>query len=122
MTNTLFGYEVPPCAHGRTKVTCPFCKITPSFVHHSHTSLEASIAIHARAPGLRELVYEAIKNSPSGLTDEEIVNSTGLKQNTSRPRRVELASETPPRIRSEGKRKTLSGRNAQVWVVTKADV
>lgn len=113
--NTLFGSE-------RSELQ-PWQRHEPSppFVHHSQESFDAAVSVRAKAPNLRERVYVAIKNAPSGLTDEEISNVTGLGPSTARPRRVELASETPPRIASNGTRKTLSGRNAQVWVVTKAD-
>ena len=123
MSGTLFGEEVENtrCRHGQDESVCPFCisAPTPPSVHHSETSSEASGRIQSKASGLRDLVYNAIKNSLSGLTDEEIVSATGLKQNTARPRRVELAHETPPRIRSQGTRKTSSGRSAQIWVDAK---
>lgn len=93
----------------------------PPSIHYSQTSMDAATSIKPKAPTLRERVYQAIKNSPSGLTDEEICLVTLLGPSTARPRRIELAAETPPRIRSNGKRKTVSGRDATVWVVTNAD-
>jgi len=63
-------------------------------------------------------VLEAIAAAGAdGLTDEEGAERVGINGNTYRPRRREL--EQQHRIRNTGKtRKTASGRNAAVWVVT----
>lgn len=116
---SLFNFDPPTttCNHGRPPADCFFCKtVTPPFVHHSETSLKAAVAVKPASRALREIVYTTIKDSTSGMTDEEIANTTGLNPSTARPRRVEL--HNAGRIKSVGTRKTASNRNAAVWVVT----
>src|ERR1039458_8309528 len=111
MTNTLFGYEVPPCAHGRNKATCPFCKITPSFVHHSQTSMDAAHSI--KAGTLRMKVLALIQEYPFGITDEMIARLLEMNPSTARPRRIELAQQGL--IEVCGTAPTASKRRANLW-------
>lgn len=87
----------------------------PKSVHHSQTSQDAAISVLPRHRTLQEIVLEAITEAPEGLTDEQIVEVTGLAPNTARPRRIELANKDL--IESDGTRKTKSGRQAQIWKV-----
>lgn len=57
------------------------------------TSVAAAKDHLPRSGTARRLVYEAIKASPRGMTDFELEASTGLQQNTLRPRRNELAAQ-----------------------------
>lgn len=85
---------------------------------HSETSVAAAESIRPTAAKLRERVYDAIKSSEDGMTDEEGIAATGIVASTYRPRRVELVQAG--RVIDSGKtrktRKTASGRSATVWV------
>lgn len=92
-------------------------------VRDSETSQEA-----ARAQGPtkmhkdRTLVYQALLAAPGGLTDEEIMERTGLLANTARPRRVELVADgSVVAARDERgnfvKKRGKSGSQFQVWVI-----
>lgn len=81
-------------------------------VETSEAAAEAVDPKNARA--IRETVFETIKQSPNGLTDEELQAALGLPGNTQRPRRWELARAG--RIAKSGTRPTSSGRQASVWV------
>ena len=81
---------------------------------HSDTSREAAESMAETAKTIREIVYLEIRQSPHGCTAEEICTRTGIKGDTVRPRIVELVNQE--RIVVAGKRKTKSGRNADVWV------
>jgi len=50
-----------------------------------------------------------------GATDEEIQRALAMNPSTQRPRRVELVDKVLVRAKDE-RRKTRSGRSAQVWV------
>lgn len=88
---------------------------SPPSVHHSQESIDASITILPKRETLQRTVFEAIRISAHGLTDQEIVEVTGLKENTARPRRVELCEAGL--ITNAGTRPTTSGRQANVWIV-----
>ncbi len=85
------------------------------------TSEEAAVSMREVAGVLRRRVYAYIASKgPYGATDEEIELGLSLPSNTSRPRRWELYREG--KIRRSGiTRKTLSNRNADVWVVKYED-
>jgi transcription initiation factor IIE alpha subunit len=86
------------------------------FQTHSETSADAARSMEAKAPNLRHVVYMEIYRTTlfgGGLTDEEIVQRTGLNPSTVRPRRIELLRDK--RIVAAGKRPTASGRLAMVW-------
>ena len=89
---------------------------SPLAQSHSPTSQAAAEAIKPSANRLRDQVYAAIAAAPDGLTDEQIIDTTGIQPSTARPRRVELVEAQ--RIRSsERTRPTRSGRQATIWVV-----
>ncbi len=88
-------------------------KIEAPFQRHSDTSREAAQAIAPTAETLRERVFSAIKESPVGMTAEEIQHRTGIKGDTVRPRIVELYRAN--RIHIIGTRRTQSNRRADVW-------
>lgn len=88
----------------------------PPAQQHSSTSVAAADGIRPTAARLREVVYAAIRDAGEhGLTDEEMLQATGLQPSTGRPRRVELVQAG--RVRDSGKtRRTASNRSAVVWV------
>lgn len=81
---------------------------------HSQTSQDAAFSVKPHAGKILSQVFEAIANSPSGLTALELEDVTGLKGSTIRPRLVELRHDR--RIQEAGTRPTKSGRQAVVWV------
>ncbi len=90
--------------------------MTAPYQHHSVTSREAARSIEGSIKTLRERVFRAIKGSPVGLTAEEVELFTGIPGNTVRPRIVELYRSG--QISTVGKRRTKSGRRADVWFPT----
>ena len=82
----------------------------------SETSNEAARSIEPHRGDLRERVFQAIAARAEGATAQEMEALTGLAGNTIRPRLVELYEAN--RIRRSGeKRRTKSGRRAEVWIV-----
>lgn len=88
------------------------------FVRGSATSEAAAESMEPEAGTLRAEVLNAIRrNTPPGLTDEELQEGLPMPANTERPRRREL--ERAGLIRDSGTtRPTKSGRQAVVWVAT----
>jgi hypothetical protein len=83
------------------------------------TSEAAAEHYQPRAQSARERVLAIIRAAgPHGRTDDEIELLTGLRSNTCRPRRWELAGNDgkPARIAQHGTRPTRSGERAAVWV------
>lgn len=80
---------------------------------HSDTSLAAGASMITHAETLRSMVYEALAAKP--MTDIELVSHLGLSENSIRPRRIELAHKGL--VESIGKKKTPSGRMANIWGV-----
>lgn len=78
---------------------------------HSATSRQAAVSVATKAPALRELVFEALRQRP--MTDEEIAHALNMSPNTARPRRVELVKAG--RVCEVGKSITASGRAAVLW-------
>lgn len=80
------------------------------------TSEYAAESMRMIAGELRRRVYAYIRSKGSyGATDQEIQMGLSLDSNTARPRRWELCREG--KIRRSGQtRKTVSGREADVWV------
>jgi hypothetical protein len=62
-------------------------------VFNRHNARETSLAATSRLKvgTAKAKVYAAIKERP--MTDDELVRATGLKQNTARPRRVDLLDD-----------------------------
>ena len=84
------------------------------FTGPDETKREAHERIKPHKLALRERVFRAIKNSPFGLTDEEVQTMLGLTSQTETPRRGELVKAG--RIVASGAvRHTRSGRKAVVW-------
>ena len=86
------------------------------FQRRSRTSRAAAHAIAPKATSLRARVLKALAHKGKhGATDEELCMLCFLDSNTLRPRRVELVkggfAEDSGRTR-----RTLSGRQATVWV------
>lgn len=91
---------------------------SPPYQPDSETSREAAEAIIPKVGTLRHQVYTFIESQgTSGATDDEIQLGLGMNGNTVRPRRGELAQKRLIVLSGE-KRKTKSGRNAVVWVVS----
>jgi hypothetical protein len=90
----------------------------------SSTSKESAEWISGKSGKLRAEVLKSFRYAGArGLTDEEGIYASDLPANTYRPRRVELTNGWKDFeggfIRDSGrKRKTASGRNAVVWVIT----
>jgi hypothetical protein len=95
------------------KLLQPWQMHSPPSIHHSQESMDASISVLPKQKSLQMKVLEAIRTSLHGLTDEQLVEVTGLAPNTARPRRIEL--QQAGLIESCGTRATKSGRQAQVW-------
>ena len=94
-------------------------EIAAPFQQHSVTSIEAAISI-ARRLGPMELeilnlIEQCQAAGGNGLTDEELITTFGSQ--SARPRRIWLAATG--KVRDSGfTRKTRSGRNAVVWVIS----
>jgi hypothetical protein len=85
---------------------------------YSNTSQAAAVSMTNNAGTLRRRVLWAIRDSPDGLTDEEIQDQTGMNPSTERPRRIELV--LAGLVRNSGrKRRTRSNRLAVVWEIAK---
>ena len=80
---------------------------------HSLTSREAAMSVETLVETLRERVLRAIRDTPGGLTAQEVSKVTGIAGDTVRPRIVELSRAGT--IRVWGSRRTESGRRADVW-------
>lgn len=79
----------------------------------SDTSRAAAEAAKAWDGTAREKVLIALDRYPAGLTDEEIIQVTGLSPNTARPRRIELKDMGI--VEARGTREVASGERATVW-------
>ena len=66
---------------------------------------------------MQRRVLELLEATPDGLTDEEMSRRLGMNPSTQRPRRIELARRGL--VVTCGTRRTASGRNADVWRVSK---
>lgn len=64
----------------------------------------------------RQAVHDLLYLHPLGLTDEQIARFTGYKENTVRPRRLELV-EAGAVMDTGRTRKTDSGSEATVWAL-----
>ena len=88
------------------------------FERSSDTSREAALE-QMRKPGKvatdRSRIYEAIRRHPDGLTDQELEKYTGIRPDTIRPRRGELA-KVGLIEKSGKKRRTATGSLAAVWI------
>lgn len=85
-------------------------------VASSDTSQQAAAEIGPHLGRLQALVFDFIESRGGvGATDEEVQLGLDLSPSTQRPRRIELAGKGLIK-RSPLKRKTKSGRAAQVWV------
>lgn len=83
---------------------------------HSETSKAAARSITTFRHRDRVRVYQAFQAAGfTGLTDEELIATTGLPANTARPRRIDLVKENLV-VDSSRTRPTRSGRSASVWV------
>ena len=94
-----------------------FAKRAPA-VRGSVTSAQAADSLGpATLNALQRRVLELLAANPQGLTDEEMQRRLGMNPSTQRPRRIELARRGL--VVTCGVRKTSSGRNADVWRVSK---
>lgn len=83
---------------------------------HSPTSRAAAASIDGKQRHRdRVRVFGAFQSAGlEGLTDEELIDKTGIAANTARPRRIDLVKENV--VRDSGRsRVTKSGRQAVVW-------
>lgn len=79
-------------------------------------SRRAAEAVQPKCRGLRLKVLQYIAACDAGATDEQQQAGLGMKDNTQRPRRIELLKAEY--IEPIGTRPTSSGRMATVWGVT----
>lgn len=93
------------------------CRAAPA-VQSSQTSLEAARSLEPEfRTAMQRKVYQFIlARGELGATDEECQRGIPMNPSTQRPRRVELADDGL--IVRAGKRKTASGRKADVWKVS----
>lgn len=83
------------------------------------TQRKAAILVYPRTGTYRNGVLSAVATAPDGRTDEELYEVTGWDENTVRPRRNELMNGGW--IEDSGRaRKTPSGKDAVVWVLTES--
>jgi hypothetical protein len=81
----------------------------------TRVSRDAAIAMAGKAGATRRKVYDAICESPNGLTDREIQKILGMGGSTERPRRLELWKAGL--ITGDGVRK-IGNRMGTVWIST----
>ena len=92
-----------------------FQSYTAPYARRSATSKAAAKAVEPRIGTQIAKVLGYIKLcAEAGATDDEIERGTHMGGSTVRPRRGELAMRGL--IQKSGTRKTLSGRDADVWV------
>lgn len=90
---------------------------TAPYVKGSATSKAAAASIRGHLNDQQNTVLKIIRDAGKlGATDEEIASTGLVSANAARPRRVELADKGF--IVKSGKRKTKSGRYAQVWIAS----
>lgn len=89
---------------------------------HSRTSRDAAEQIEPAAETLRrQVLHRLILLGSSGATDEELQMFLVMNPSTERPRRIELVEMGL--VKDSGRRRrTLSGRNAVVWVAVEKAV
>ena len=84
---------------------------------HSPTSQAAAASIQRRVGPLHAKILSYLCAVPAGATDEEMQSGLNMAANTQRPRRREL--ELVGLVKDSGTvKRTQSGRNAVVWVLT----
>lgn len=89
------------------------------YQRHSSTSKAAAASIVGSLNAQQSRVQAALaKAGLHGMTDQEMQRSLGMAENTQRPRRIELMDRGLV-IDSGRKRKTISKRNATVWILRK---
>lgn len=79
------------------------------------TEVEGANKAKLKSGKLRRRVYDAIRNSPEGMTDEEVEEVLGTQRTRSnRPRRKELTDMGY--VRDSGRRREMdSGVHAIIW-------
>ncbi len=91
-------------------------KAKAPFQPHSATSREAAEKISPSLNELQRRVFSlVVRSGEKGMTDEELIEESGLAASTVRPRRVELVSLGLV-VDSGRTRPTHSGRKAAIWV------
>lgn len=90
----------------------------PPAQSHSPTSVAAAESIKCRIGPLHKAIVDFLTGAQNvGATDEELQACLNMNPNTQRPRRREL--ELSGVIKASGQtRKTKSGRQAVVWVLS----
>lgn len=91
----------------------------PPFVRGSETSRQAALSV---APKLTEMQAKVlgIFREHYRLTDEELIDLSGLSPSTARPRRVELVDDYGLVEDSGHTKKGRSGRSMTIWRITDA--
>lgn len=98
---------------------------THTLTRHDHpeTSYAAANSVRLCTGTARrrvmQLLADAFANIGYGLSDEEIQEALGMSPNTERPRRVELVRAGYV-MDSNCRTTTMSGREAILWVATRA--
>lgn len=87
----------------------------PPAQKHSDTSKAAAHKIKGEARSFRQQVLDALrKHGP--MTDTQIAERTGINENTSRPRRIELCRNG--QVKAVGKFENANGNQATLWGAT----
>ena len=88
--------------------------LEPPHVRGSQTSLAAAASISGNRNSMHTRILKYLEHE--GATDEQMAIDLDMKQSTQRPRRIELVEQG--KVKDSGRKtKTLSGRNAVVWVL-----
>lgn len=80
----------------------------------AETSQQAFDTVRPMLRSMQEEVLAVIKRHPCGITDEQLIQQSGLRPNTCRPRRIELVALGYV-VDSGDRTKTISGRQAVLW-------
>lgn len=95
-------------------LSLPFTGTAEDTIATSRAAANAALQSHVERDRAAILAY-ITDEGDSGATDDEIENATGIKGNSARPRRIELARAGLIEGRDGETRKTRSGRPAVIW-------
>ncbi len=119
---SLFASTAEPAPERRRAMAPNLPMANHAFGRHGTrpTATAAAVGVLPRSGTQRARVLEAIRQAPTGLTDQKIATTLGLAENSVRPRRLELSD--PPKglprliVDSGRRRQTSAGKQAVVWV------
>jgi hypothetical protein len=116
----LFGQKEPPrrCAKCGEPFRLGRCACSPMkapYAAGSETSKAAARRIEPVAGTQRANILRLLRNTPAGMTDDEIQDALGISAHSECPRRQEL-QKLDLIVDSGRKRLTRAGRQAGVWI------